>query len=564
VTVVTALCLLLLALTPRASTAASDYPQQVQQMYIAYYGHPGDPAGVDYWAGRLAEVGGDWIADLVNAFGDSPEYTERFGALADETLIDNLFLGLFNRSVDRAGLDFYVDLLNGSNLSGFNPDLRQSTLAQIALDVANGAQPGSEDQQILANKLQAAAYFTAAIRAAGRDYAEADIATAVSLIADTGLSADTLATARARIIAFAGAAPVLYPINDTGITSCADGQNTGRDCPVDAYPGQDAQQGRDLSANDDSDGRAGFSFTKVDAAGNALSADAADWTCVRDNVTGLLWEVKTDDSGLRDRDATYTWHDADAPEDARGVADGGTCHASGRCDTERYVEDVNAAQLCGYADWRLPSPHELAGLVDYGLAAPPLIDTDYFPHTALGRFWTAAPYGSDPRLAIGVDLVNGYVSSDFMAGPESVRLVRGEQPTAAFLDHDDGTVTDINTGLMWAKCSEGQSGETCSSGEALTLTWADALARAESTTLGGYADWRLPSIKELLSLAVDTTGATAFDDAAFPSTPAMAFWSASPFSGSPYLAWYLYAGDGLVFSLNKTNAYAVRLVRDGQ
>lgn len=108
-------------------------------MYLAYYGRPGDPEGVSFWTARVAEVGGNWAADLVNAFGTSAEYKDRFAALSPEALISNLYQQLFNRFPDPGGLAFYLDLLNGSNLTGANPDGRQSSLAVIALDIANGA-----------------------------------------------------------------------------------------------------------------------------------------------------------------------------------------------------------------------------------------------------------------------------------------------------------------------------------------------------------------------------------------------------------------------------------------
>lgn len=47
---------LLLSTAPSPAVAQDGYEQQVQQMYVAYYGRPGDPTGVAYWAGRLAEV----------------------------------------------------------------------------------------------------------------------------------------------------------------------------------------------------------------------------------------------------------------------------------------------------------------------------------------------------------------------------------------------------------------------------------------------------------------------------------------------------------------------------
>ncbi|MBK5941900.1 InlB B-repeat-containing protein [Halochromatium roseum] len=168
-------------------------------MYLAYYGRPGDPVGVDYWAGRLAEVGGNWIADLVDAFGNSAEYTERYGALDDQTLINNLFLGLFNRGADASGLAYYVDLLNGTNASGLNPERRQSTLAQIALDIANGVQPGTDDEGVFANKLKVAAYFTDLIRTTGADYSSDDIPNVLILIASVGFQPDSVESAKQEI-----------------------------------------------------------------------------------------------------------------------------------------------------------------------------------------------------------------------------------------------------------------------------------------------------------------------------------------------------------------------------
>ena len=60
------------------------------------------------------------------------------------------------------------------------------------------------------------------------------------------------------------------PLNDTGITTCSDENTNGLSCPVSGYPGQDGEHGRDVTHNDDSDGHAGFSFTKLDANGNPL------------------------------------------------------------------------------------------------------------------------------------------------------------------------------------------------------------------------------------------------------------------------------------------------------
>jgi len=64
--------------------------------------------------------------------------------------------------------------------------------------------------------------------------------------------------------------------------------------------------------------------------------------------------------------------------------------------------------------------------------------------------------------------------------------IQGRQPS--YRDNGDGTISDLNTGLMWVKARESQ------------VSWATAVANAATCTNGGYHDWRMPTIKELYSL----------------------------------------------------------------
>ena len=193
------------------------------------------------------------------------------------------------------------------------------------------------------------------------------------------------------------------PLNDTGINWGGDydaGNNS--DCSSNVSAPQDCDQGRDATDNDDSDGHAGFSFTKIDSSGNALAAaSATEWSCVLDNVTGLIWEVKTDDDGLHDKDDSYNWYNTDPATNggAVGYADyyGDICYgydssdASTYCNTEAFVSRVNAVALCGTSSWRLPSREELRSIVDYS-RYDPSIDEDYFPNTQSVRYWSASPF----------------------------------------------------------------------------------------------------------------------------------------------------------------------------
>lgn len=220
-------------------------------------------------------------------------------------------------------------------------------------------------------------------------------------------------------------------LNDTGIDwggNYPGGNNTT--CTGETIAAQDCSHGRDVTHSNGSDGHAGFSFTKLDANGDALPASASEWVCVRDEVTGLTWEVKTDDNGLRDADNTYSWHNPDSNTSGGGLGpqNGGSCCGS-LCDTYHYVQAVNAQTLCGANDWRMPWREELRSIVDYGRYNP-VIDTSYFPYP--GAYWSHSP-DADPlpntlgKMAWTINFSNGLVASGHKYMDAKVRLVRGGQ-----------------------------------------------------------------------------------------------------------------------------------------
>lgn len=242
------------------------------------------------------------------------------------------------------------------------------------------------------------------------------------------------------------------PLNDTGLITCSDiytshleggsgVQNSNIDCvaagagqyfngiEVDilggndsVLAGQDAVFGRDVTHNDDSDGHAGFSFTKLDSNGIALVDQSDDfstqpWDCVRDNVTGLTWEIKTNDDSLRDKDWKYTWYNSTGVNDGgdHGLGDLGIgkqttgleteagdfigsdqCFNPLRCDTEKYVQDINTEFLCGASNWRLPTYQESFSLfnMDNSVDRNNSYDLDFFPYFAAYIWTSSAAYNS--------------------------------------------------------------------------------------------------------------------------------------------------------------------------
>ena len=138
-------------------------------------------------------------------------------------------------------------------------------------------------------------------------------------------------------------------------------------------------------------------------------------------------------------------------------------------------------------------------------------------------------------------------------------------PTADFVDNGNGTVTHSRTGLMWKRCAEGQtwSGGTCT-GSASSSTWADALKAVVGVSTGGYSDWRLPNMKELISIVEWKCNYPAINRSIFPSTPASYFWSASANAYTSIDAWYVDFSYGYGYGFSRNTSLSVRLVRSGQ
>jgi hypothetical protein len=245
--------------------------------------------------------------------------------------------------------------------------------------------------------------------------------------------------------------PVVQPsptskLNDTGITQCGNATSNAA-CPQVGFAGQDAEHGRDATqaTNNDTDGHRGFSFTKISSTGQALPVTANAWSCVKDNVTGLIWEAKTDDSGLHDKDDRYTWYNPDNTKNGGSVGTENTAtacfgytagNAATYCNTSAYAQRVNTAGWCGASSgWRMPSVTELQSIADLSRSKP-AIDTAYFPNTAFSTndedwwesaYWSSTPVAEYASLAWDVTFYNGDGDWGGRGGDAAVRLVRSGQ-----------------------------------------------------------------------------------------------------------------------------------------
>ena len=146
------------------------------------------------------------------------------------------------------------------------------------------------------------------------------------------------------------------------------------------------------------------SYTKLDVGGNDLPADAAKWVLVRDNVTQLIWEVKTDDGSIHDKDKKYTWQNV----------------------KDVFIAAVNAEKFGGYSNWRMPDIKELASIADLGRSGP-AINTNFFPNTLSSSYWSFPTLANDTGYAWCVYFHSGCLSNNNKSDEYYVRAVRSEQ-----------------------------------------------------------------------------------------------------------------------------------------
>lgn len=209
-----------------------------------------------------------------------------------------------------------------------------------------------------------------------------------------------------------------WKLPDTCQTKCYDNLSEIT-CPTPGKPfyGQDAQ----YTINPQS-------YTKLDANGNDLPDDAASWTMVRDNLTGLIWEIKTQDGSIHDRDNYYNWYDAQ----------------------DVFIPALNSSSFGGFSDWRLPTVKELYSIMNNDDTFYPSVNNAYFPNTG-ARYWPSNSCAYDGNGSFYVYFDHCLMVDTNKSSTARVRAVRGGQPwpTEPYVDNGNGTVTDTFTGLMW-------------------------------------------------------------------------------------------------------------------
>lgn len=361
--------------------------------------------------------------------------------------------------------------------------------------------------------------------------------------------------------------------SDTGIGAdqCyRSGSNAPVACSDTDLPLQDGHVGRDVQVPDATDGRLGFSYSKVCHSGEvagtgtcptdpSLGDGPDDWACTRDNVSGAVFEVKTA-SGPRAGSLRYTNYNS--KYNPRGKV-----HAAS--NAQGYIDLLNSMQLCGASDWVFDHATRVQSIVNYGSSAlQPMLDPLFFPNIAIGTYWTSSNHPNPRSQGWSISLRHGTIAHDdersvrhYMLANRPAKTPIGSRWELA--DENREVIDRIAYArAIWRRCVAGMEwdGATCT-GEPQRMTHEDALRHAADVAAQTGRNWRLPNVKELTWLIERSSWSPAIDVKPFPATPPEAVWASTPFIPNPGNAWTVDFDFGVAAPLPRSSAAVVRLVR---
>lgn len=122
----------------------------IQGIYIALFGRPADPLGLDYF-NSITDNGQD--LSQIQSLAGQPEYLSRFEGQNNAQIVTSIYQELFGRNPDAAGLAFFTAQLNSG----------AQNINTIAINILDGAQ--GADADLVEAKIAAADQFTDAVRA---------------------------------------------------------------------------------------------------------------------------------------------------------------------------------------------------------------------------------------------------------------------------------------------------------------------------------------------------------------------------------------------------------------
>ncbi len=316
----------------------------------------------------------------------------------------------------------------------------------------------------------------------------------------------------------------------------------------------------------------------------------------------------------------------------------GDARRVGLSDLQSVLAQKNEGVDTSAGEWVVPSVWDLANLLncDSGvfrsedLVEPtqvpiknwcggeftvPTTDKVNFPDTPVGIYWTSSQANRRVPSHWVVNFRDGYIMDHPNSQAFYVRLMwsGSQMPVAKVelskpmvvaevqkaadgrwqLSANGAEVLDVQRGLWWQRCSHGQSwnGGACE-GTPIALTVDESeqmLSRLNRDQSRGAAEgWRLPSLRELMSLVSCSTGLTRFADDPgdgrgkidnwcdgnftrptidvnyFPDMPARRYWTSTAYQGKITANWGIMFNSGRMSADIRTEKNLIRLVRSAE
>ena len=124
-------------------------------------------------------------------------------------------------------------------------------------------------------------------------------------------------------------------------------------------------------------------------------------------------------------------------------------------------------------------------------------------------------------------------------------------PQPAYQDNGDGTITDLNTGLMWMQDSQGYSSSYP------YYNYNDSISYCQGLSLGGYSDWRMPTLAERRTITHygRTNPALATDKFLFHNYIYSSEWVSDEQVNNTGYKWLVCTNDGQAFTTYSSDDY---------
>jgi hypothetical protein len=201
--------------------------------------------------------------------------------------------------------------------------------------------------------------------------------------------------------------------------------------------------------------------------------------------------------------------------------------------------------------FRLPMRLELLSLVDYTSEAP-AIEAEAFPGTPTRYFWTSSRHVDEDSVVwvVGFGSGPGLVSASDVGSYFPTRCVRDADGTEGEFVLMGDVALDSATGLTWQR-------DTVTA----AYDWASAVDYCVALELDGGGGWRLPSIKELLTLVDDRHAKPALNPRVFRGTATGHYWTSTTVAGTTEQARAVSFRFGADAMFDLDVEHAVRCVR---